>query len=227
MWAPLSRPVRTPLSTLWKVCVDAQSLRCVQLCEPMDCSPPGSTIHGIFQARILKWVAISFRGSSWPSDGICVSYIAGGFFTAEPPGSPTLKGYVATSLFSLLVLTIEKNKYNMLIDKIIISTSTKDLRDEKPGLSSSLLSPLNQPYISLLTSRGPTMTIWMFSLFPRPIPDSSVFFTDNTTPCYRGGTCPPLQPMVWFVYHLQTLDAKYHKEYPGQFRWRTIHETGN
>ena len=110
MWASLSRAVRTPLSTLWKVCVDAQSLRCVQLCEPMDCSPPGSTIHGIFQARILKWVAISFRGSSWPSDGICVSYIAGGFFTAEPPGSPTLKGYVATSLFSLLVLTIEKKK---------------------------------------------------------------------------------------------------------------------
>ena len=35
------------------------------LCEPMDCSPPGSSVHGIFQARILEWVAISFsRGSS-------------------------------------------------------------------------------------------------------------------------------------------------------------------
>ena len=38
-------------------------------CNPMDCSPPGSSVHGIFQARILKWVAISFsRGSSQPRD---------------------------------------------------------------------------------------------------------------------------------------------------------------
>ena len=33
---------------------------CPTLCDPMDCSPPGSSIHGIFQARILEWVAISF-----------------------------------------------------------------------------------------------------------------------------------------------------------------------
>ena len=40
---------------------------CPTLCDPMDCSPPGSSVHGISQARILKWVAISFsRGSSWP-----------------------------------------------------------------------------------------------------------------------------------------------------------------
>jgi len=38
---------------------------CLTLCDPMDCNPPGSSIHGIFQARILEWVAISFsRGSS-------------------------------------------------------------------------------------------------------------------------------------------------------------------
>ena len=42
----------------------------------MDCSPPGSSVHGIFQARILEWVAISFsRGSSRPRDGTCVSCI--------------------------------------------------------------------------------------------------------------------------------------------------------
>ena len=39
--------------------------------EPMDCSPPGSSIHGIFQSRILEWVAISYsRGSSQPREGI-------------------------------------------------------------------------------------------------------------------------------------------------------------
>ena len=43
-------------------------LSCVWLfCDPMDCSPPGSSVHGIFQARILEWIAILFsRGSSWP-----------------------------------------------------------------------------------------------------------------------------------------------------------------
>ena len=41
----------------------------VRLCDPMDCSSPGSSVHGILQARILEWVAISFsRGSSWPRD---------------------------------------------------------------------------------------------------------------------------------------------------------------
>ena len=42
---------------------------CLTLCDLMDCSPSGSCVHEIFQARILEWVAISFsRGSSWPRD---------------------------------------------------------------------------------------------------------------------------------------------------------------
>ena len=46
------------------------------------CSPPGSSVHGIFQARILEWVAISFsRGSSQPKNQTCISCIAGRFFT--------------------------------------------------------------------------------------------------------------------------------------------------
>ena len=53
---------------------------------PMDCSPPGFFVCGIFQARILEWVAIPFsRGSSWPRDWTCVSCLAGGFFITEPP----------------------------------------------------------------------------------------------------------------------------------------------
>ena len=52
------------------------------LCDSMDCSPPGSTVHGILQARILEWVAISsFKGSSWPRDQTWVSRIAGRLFT--------------------------------------------------------------------------------------------------------------------------------------------------
>ena len=55
---------------------------CPTLCDPMDCSLQGSSVHGIFQARVLEWVAISFsRGSSWPRDQTLVSHIAGRRFT--------------------------------------------------------------------------------------------------------------------------------------------------
>ena len=55
---------------------------CPTLCDPMDTSLPGSVIHGIFQARILEWTAISFsRGSSWPRDQTWVSCIADRRFT--------------------------------------------------------------------------------------------------------------------------------------------------
>ena len=50
------------------------------LCDPMDCSPPGSSVHGILQARTLGWVAVSFfRGSSPLRDRTWVSHIAGNF----------------------------------------------------------------------------------------------------------------------------------------------------
>ena len=54
---------------------------CLILCDPMDCSLPGSSLHGILQARVLEWVAISFsRGSSRPRDWTQVSRIAGRCF---------------------------------------------------------------------------------------------------------------------------------------------------
>ena len=47
--------------TQWPVTAAAKSLHlCPTLCDPVDCSPPGSSVHGILQARILEWVAISF-----------------------------------------------------------------------------------------------------------------------------------------------------------------------
>ena len=47
---------------------------CPTLCDPMDCSPPGSSVHGVSQARILVWVAISFSvGSSRPKDQALIS----------------------------------------------------------------------------------------------------------------------------------------------------------
>ena len=55
---------------------------CPALCDPLDCSPPGSPVRGILQARILEGVAILFfRGSSLPKDWTQVPCIAGRFFT--------------------------------------------------------------------------------------------------------------------------------------------------
>ena len=55
---------------------------CLTLCDPMGCSPPGSSVHEILQARILEWVAISFsRGSSGPRDRTQVLCMAGRFLT--------------------------------------------------------------------------------------------------------------------------------------------------
>ena len=70
---------------------------------PMDCSPPGSSVHGILQARILEWVAISFsRGSSQHRDQTWVLCIAGRFFSpSEPPGKP---------ISTLFQLKIKQNK---------------------------------------------------------------------------------------------------------------------
>ena len=69
MWDPGTR------STCVPACSVTQS--CLTLCDPMDCSPPGSSVHGILQARILEWVAISYsRGSSWPRDWTWVSCIS-------------------------------------------------------------------------------------------------------------------------------------------------------
>ena len=68
------------------VCMRALWLQsCLTLCDPMDCSPPGSSVHEILQTRILEWVAVpSSGGSSPPRNWTCVSCIAGGFITAEP-----------------------------------------------------------------------------------------------------------------------------------------------
>ena len=63
----------------WKLLV---AQLCPTFCNPMDCRPPGSSVHGILQARMLEWVAIRFsRGCSWLRDRIWVSGMAGRFFT--------------------------------------------------------------------------------------------------------------------------------------------------
>ena len=74
------------------MCVQA----CLTLCDPMDCSPPGSSVHGILPARILEWIAMpSSRESSPPRDQTCVSYHLLHWqvdsLALGPPGKPIIE----------------------------------------------------------------------------------------------------------------------------------------
>ena len=70
------------------------ALSCPTLCDPMDCSLPGSSINGIFQARILEWVAISFsRGYSQPRDHPWSPALPANALPSEPPGIPKCNAY--------------------------------------------------------------------------------------------------------------------------------------
>ena len=103
VWASLHPHLPPKSSQVWSVIVISHCSRtlrafvlekvkvliaqsCMILCHPMDCSPRGSSVHGILQARILECVAIPFsRGSSWPRDRTWVSCIASRFLPSEPP----------------------------------------------------------------------------------------------------------------------------------------------
>ena len=84
------------LPTVVDIMVRVKSLSRVQLCDTMDCSLPQSSVHGIFQARILEWVAISFsRGSSWPRDRTQVSHTVGRCFTVWATGEVRYNGHLS------------------------------------------------------------------------------------------------------------------------------------
>ena len=77
------------------ICVCAQLLSHVwlTLCDPMVCSPPGSSFHGISQARILEWVAIPFfRGSSWLRDQTYIAWIGRWILTSVVGGPLSHQG---------------------------------------------------------------------------------------------------------------------------------------
>ena len=77
-------------------------------CDPVDCSLPGSSVHGISQARILEWVALSFsRGSSQLRDRIHVSCITGRFFTSESQVDPLKQ--LSSTLLALRISFTEDN----------------------------------------------------------------------------------------------------------------------
>ena len=125
---------------------------CLTLCNPMDCSLPGSSVHGIFQARILEWVAMSFsRRSSWPRDRTHVSHIVGRcFYCLSHQGSPYqnlwgsyfsfLEFFLWIDPFSLLFLS-ESSKY-LSLPKLWLLSLNSSRPPPKLGLFPAL-QPVN------------------------------------------------------------------------------------
>ena len=118
------------------VCVCAQS--CLTVYDLMDCNPPGSSVHGIFQARLLEQVATSSsRGSSQPRDKtLCLSLaLADGFFITYPLG---------------------KLSYWLRIFLIILDTSQESLSSISEVLDFLAITPANiwQPFSLLLGSNS-------------------------------------------------------------------------
>ena len=71
---------------------------CLTLCDPMDCNPPGSSIHGILQARILEWVAVSSsRGSSQPPGEPRSPALQADALPSEPAGKPNF-AFISSSI---------------------------------------------------------------------------------------------------------------------------------
>ena len=97
---------------------------CLTLGDPMDCSLPCFSVHGIFQARILEWVAISFsRGSSTPRDRNWVSYIVDRFFPTELPGKHNMDCGPGKSEW------LAKGNWKKCPIKLIQTTTRAQLRD--------------------------------------------------------------------------------------------------
>ena len=91
-------------------CVCSVIQSCPTLWDPMNCSPPGYSVHGILQARILEWIAMpSSRRSSQPRDRTQVSHIASGFFTVWATRKPKNTGVESLSLFQGIFLTQESS----------------------------------------------------------------------------------------------------------------------
>ena len=95
---------------------------CLILCSPMDFSPSGSSVHGIFRVRILELVAITFSGgSSWHRDWTCVSYIAGRLFTDWATRDKIVAAIIPTILPTIIPTIFLGRKAMTNLDSILKS----------------------------------------------------------------------------------------------------------
>ena len=117
------------------------------LCDPMDCSPPGSSVHGILQARILEGVAFSFsRGSSQPTDWTQVSRIAGRWFNLWATREAQLElQHIEKSCSPwnspIFIIKKKSNKWCLLTDLRKVNASVKPMGTLQPEIPSPTTIP--------------------------------------------------------------------------------------
>ena len=98
--------------TVWEImkngsCCCLVSKLCLTLCDPMDCNPPGSSVHGTLQAEMLDWVAISFSRGIFPTQGLSLWLLNWQVdSTTEPPGKPPVDLYPCIKTLSSQTLGI-------------------------------------------------------------------------------------------------------------------------
>ena len=123
---------------------------CPTLWDPMDCSPPGSSVLGILQARILEWISIPFsRGSSWLGYRTQIFHVPGRFFTIWATGRPNHTGDIEKELkypSQVVPPTPSRDKHRSFHGETILNHGLQfphRLRSTKKKKKKELKKPLN------------------------------------------------------------------------------------
>ena len=124
------------------------------LCDPMDCSPSDSSVHGIFQERILEWVAISYSmGSFRPRDQTHISCTGRWFFITVPLGSPQITCYYYPIQYSDCACSVKMHVFHHILKILSHNLSNQCLSFTQPSSSETpvrcILKSLNLTFISL------------------------------------------------------------------------------
>ena len=180
---------------------------CPTLCYLVDCSPSGSSIHGILQARILEWVSISFsRGSSRPKDQTQVSYIAG-----RPLSYQSSRGNSGEEVLVKMILAKKNSR------KIKRYKKAQQALRRLICLKQSFLHPCLQKPIVRLSANLLPLSIFYLD-FQIHFLASSCFMTFYGTEnhrlqmlqlsCREYSHCPPLGRAGGTYYHNQGLECR-------------------
>ena len=122
-----------------KTCVCAQLLHlCPTLWDPMDCSPPGSSVHGILQARILEWIAMpSSRGPSQPRDRTQLSCLTDSLLAESPRKVTSMVSFNSNSVLQYLF-------FSDCVSAKCILVSVKESESEVARSCPTLCDPMNR-----------------------------------------------------------------------------------
>ena len=130
------------------------------VCNPRDCSPPGSSVHGISQARILEWVAISFfRGSSWPRDRTRVPWIGSRVLYRR-----ATREALWTLWPCLIDHSVSRNEVDGQPTRILLSQCSEDILDLR---SRNLITEHNRVFTS------PSLSLLNYCHYIGPNPQHS------------------------------------------------------